>query len=205
MLFRYRTHAGVLLKYWNWVGKYPKCCVFFFEIIIGVNSANLLINTLSCTHFLSKLGLFSFVYLISTLCGCKVLIFVHAVGDQYFTASSIFTNNIFLGTNSPVVFKTTFCLKKYVNTLEKIDLKHDMVYGSWQYHSCYNPIFIKYLKAKKAFNAATIFNPEILAEKNLDEVKSYLNDLLFHTIITGHKLWRTDLLHNVLRNTMKWV
>ena len=42
----------------------------------------------------------------------------------------------------------------------------------------------KGLKATKAFTAATIFNPEILAKKGIDEVKSYLNELINFDFVT---------------------
>ena len=60
------------------------------------------------------------------------------------------------------------------------------------------------LKATKAFTAATIFNPEILSRKDLDQVKSYLNELRHFDFVTDEMIndaiLEADIVLNHARN-----
>ena len=56
------------------------------------------------------------------------------------------------------------------------------------------------MKATYAFTAAKIFNPEILAKKNIDEVKSYLNELINFDFVTSDMINDTILEADVVLN-----
>ena len=58
----------------------------------------------------------------------------------------------------------------------------------------------KGLKATKAFTAATIFNPEVLVKKDIDEVKSYLNALISFDFVTKDMINDTIMEADIVLN-----